>query len=94
VNRRLFLHILSLASAFAGCAQGHHHVGSGYATSTTNPITSFLISISWNRELTFADTTTAATAFVAVLAVILAWGQLRRLSRQTRADVLLAMDER
>ncbi len=86
-----------VALIIAGCAPTHQHVGSGYATSTTNPVAAFVASlkhIAWKKESTLGDIATASAALVAVLALILAWVQLRGLSRQSRADVLLKLDER
>ena len=86
-----------VALIIAGCAPTHQHVGSGYATSTTNPVAAFVASlkhIAWKKEITLGDIATASAALVAVLALILAWVQLRGLSRQSRADVLLKLDER
>src|SRR5262245_14603383 len=72
----------------AGCARERHYIGSGYATSTTSsldPVITFVRSISWKREVTLGDIATASAAIVAVLALWLAWGQLKGLGLQTRA---------
>ena len=53
----LWIPPLFIACAFLGCSQEHHHVGSGYATST-NPLAVFVTffkSISWKKEITLGD---------------------------------------
>ncbi len=91
---RFFLPTLFLASTLAACTQSHKQIGSGYVTAVANPVAAFSGSISWKKELTLGDTATAVAAIIAVLALWIAWIQLRGLSRQSRADVLLKMDER
>src|SRR5262249_50544523 len=83
------------ASVLAGCS--HKYVGSGYATSTKSvldPIVAYATQISWKRELTMGDLAAACAALVAAAALWLAWHQLRALNRQTRATVLLSLDQR
>ncbi len=50
--------------------------------------------VSLKKEVTLGDLATIATAVVAMCALWLAWYQLRGLARQTRATVLLTLDER
>src|SRR6266851_7007686 len=47
-----------------------------------------------NKTISLGDMGTIAAALVAIAALFLAWGQLRGLSRQTRASLLLTLDER
>jgi hypothetical protein len=53
----------------------------------------------WSRstfkdEVTLGDVATSFLAVITILALCVAWYQLRGFSRQTRASVLLALDER
>ena len=45
-------------------------------------------------DVSVGDLATAAAVFIAVVALLLGWYQLRGLTRQTRATALLALDER
>jgi len=57
-------------------------------------LTQFLRDLTLKREITVGDIATSAAVVVAVMAAWFAWSQLRGLSRQTRATVLLTLDER
>ena len=60
----------------------------------TSGMTGVWGAISFKKEITAGDIATIALAVVGLFALAVAWYQIRAVARQTRASVLLSLDER
>jgi hypothetical protein len=54
----------------------------------------FWAAVSFKKEITAGDVATIALVIVGLVTLTVAWYQIRALARQTRASVLLSLDER